>query len=646
MQASRSPKALIEVSSPTEAGKSLVMLPPLGRRSRPAGSSAEDARERVLRRRREVAKLEQEEPLYRRILRGLAVGPQTPSGLAGELGVSKEEVSRLLKRLLREDRVEFTGIEGDRRRRLYRLTPEGERAFGRHLAFGAAEPRPHAPGRERLLALAWAGLQNALRMRRQANRLDEAVERMRMVLRQAEDLHEEDLLIDTMAELAATLRQACRYEELDAVMLGFERMACGTHPGGSSALVLPATAHRQYELGRMREGGVIDAGARARHLETAESLYGELGQFAEPHRKPAWVQREGWSVLSLASNLRERSQLEQAVEKASSAMSCFQGIQDDYGLSRSLFVIGLCLRLMGDFPGSWSHLTRALKLAQEHTFERFQTDTLLQMGDVQRCMGHIEPARLLLSEALAQANRMDLLVMQAFAVSSLGACCYQEGELDAARRDLNRAQALFKQCGHREGLALNSRRRAVVKCRLYDMPGASALNALKRAVASARRQYEDLRSPAGAVACEIELGRVLLSLQTKPTELIERLKARLTDPPQRDLIALDPWVPDYLLEFSADAEDRALRSLARSVANDGRRYVWSGRRAKGRATRVEKAVFEMGGESRHVTDAPTASALFSSAASMSGQTPEVDLGRALRGPLFVPADESSLATAL
>jgi len=599
------------------------------------------------RRRREILDVERDEPLRRRILRALALDPRTPSGLAKELKVSKEAISRLLKPLQEDALVEYGPIEGDKRRRLYRLTPDGERALRRHLRFGAPDPLPPAPDHQQSVALARVGLDNALRMRRQANRLDEAGARMRIVLEHAKELGDNELLTDTMAELAATLRQARRYDELDVVLDELEQMTLGEHPSGHPALVLPAAAHREYELGRSREGGIASAAARARHLDAAQSLYCQLGRSAEPRREPVWTQRESWSVLSLASNLRERSHFEQAVEKASWAMSRFQHVDDDYGESRSLFVMGLCLRLMGDFHNAWAHLVQALALAQSHAYERFQADTLLQMGDVQRCMGHTEPARFLLSEALAQAVRMDIQLIQAFALSSLGACAYQEAEYDVARAELNRAQALFKACAHREGLALNTRRQAVVKYRLYEHAATSALNTdtIKRVVGSAHRQYEDLRSPAGAAACDIELGRVYLIVGMPPERPIAKLKQRLADPRQRDLIELDPWVPSYLLDFSNAAGDEALRASAESVLVDGRRRrcAWYSQ-VVGRPTvddldtGVQKGVPEMGGESRH-TASPLrpATPLSELVMSTAAQTLERDLGQGSRAALFVPA---------
>ncbi len=615
-------------------------------------SALDASNSRVSRRRHQILEIERDEPLQRKILRALAKTPQTPTDLVKELSATKEAISRLLARLQDETLVEYEPVEGDARRRLYRLTPEGERTFGRHLAYGKPDPLPSAPDDERIVALMRAGLENALRMRRQANRLDDAASRMRIVLDQARELGDNELLIDTMAELAATLRQARRYEELDGLLRELETMTLGEPPGGDPTLVLPAAAHREYELGRAREGGITDASARARHLDAAQSLYCELGRLAEPRRKATWTQREGWSVLSLASNLRERSHFEQAVEKASWAMSRFQGIDDHYGQSRSLFMIGVCLRLMGDFRHAWTHLAQALALAQEHTFERFQADTLLQMGDVQRCMGHIEPARFLLSEALAQANRMDIALMQAFALSSLGACAYQDDEYDLARAELNRAQTLFKACAHREGLALNTRRQAVVKYRLWDEAGVSALKTLKRAVGSAHKQYEDLRSPAGAAACDIQLGRVCLIIGVQPEQPIARLKDRLDDPRQRDLIELDPWVPSYLLEFSGLAGDKALRSSAKNVVADGqrRRCAWYSQvighpSPDDWLNDIGKGALEMGGECRRATYISHPSAQLSEiATSTAARRLAADLDQALHAPLFVSAEESIPAT--
>jgi DNA-binding MarR family transcriptional regulator len=596
------------------------------------------------RRRREILAIERAEPVQRRILRALARDPQTPSELIAAAEATKETISRLLSKLQTDGLVDYTTVEGDKRRKLFQLTPDGERAFRRHLAYGKPDPLPGAPSDERALVLARAGLDNALRMRRQANRLEEAIARMRIVLEQARQLGSNELLIDTMAELAATQRQARRYEERDVLLDELEIIALGKHPSKDAALALPAAAHREYELGRARE----DAAARARHLDAAQALYSQLARSAGARRRSTWTQREAWSVLSLASNLRERSHFERAVEKASSALTCFQSIDDYYGQSRSLFVIGLCLRLMGDFRHAGIHLAQALALAREHTFERFQADALLQMGDVKRSVGQIEPARSLLSEALSQAERMDLLLMQAFALSSLGACAHQEAEYDLARAQLNRAQALFKACAHREGLALNTRRQAAVKYRLCDESRAGAVKTLQRAVGSAHRQYENLRSPAGAAACDIELGRLCVILGVGQESSIARLKKRLLDPRQRDLIELDPWVPSYLLEFALFAADADLQASAESVLADGRRRrcAWysqvTGEPAGDEhADEVDKGVLEMGGESRHTMHLL---ALAVVARSSSARPQAVDWDRASHEPLFVSAGESIPAT--
>lgn len=598
----------------------------------------------------QALEIEARVPLQNKILRVLGDREATPSDLAEELPGSKEAISRLLGKLLVRGFVEYKAVEGDLRQRLYRLTPAGERALGRQLVYGKPDPLPVAP---QAVDLARAGLEGALRMRRQANSLDEAAERMRIVLRQADELGSNELLIDTLGELAATLRQARRCDELEETMQELERIALGEHPSKDPALVLPATAHRQYELGRARDGGIADPRKRARHLDAAQSLYCQLRSSAEPHRELVWTQREGWSVLSLASNLRERSCFEQAVENASAAMVLFRRIGDDYGQTRSLFVIGLCLRLMGDFRGAWNHLAEALVLAQERTFERFQTDTLLQMGDVQRCIGHIDSARPLLSEALEQASRMNLDLIQAFALSSLGACAYQEGDYDSARAQLNRAQALFKACHHSEGLALNGRRLAAVKCRLPGKLTGARLTRLEQNLNAARRQFERLRSPAGAAACDIDLGRVCLLADTEPRDAVARLKMRLEDPPQRDLIELDPWVPAYLLEFSAETGDRALKGSAKSVVADGRRrrYDWFsqlgvGVAEEGHTTSIDKGILEMGCEPRHesyplVPDADPRTI----ASPIAGQRLEADLGQGRRMSLFVHAGESTLAIA-
>jgi DNA-binding MarR family transcriptional regulator len=607
------------------------------------------SRGRASRQRRRIREIEKTEPLQRRILRALAGTPQTPSELVNQLDATKETISRLLSRLQQDALVEHSPVAGDARRKLYRLSPEGERTFGRHLAYGKADPLPAPATSEHTVALVRAGLENAVRMRRQANRLDDAAARMEIVLAQARELGDSELLIDTLGELATTLRQARRYEELEALLDELKRMALGTHPTRDPELAFPAAAHREYELGRLRGDAIGNVAARARHLDAAQSLFCQLGHSAEARRKATWVEREAWSVLSLASNLRERTHYERAIGKASWAMSRFQSIEDHYGQSRSLFMIGLCLRLMGDFRQAWAHLAQSLVIAQEHTFERFQADTLLQMGDVQRCMGQIAPARALLSQAIEQARRMDLQLMLAFAQSSLGACAYQVEDYERARAELNRAQVVFRTCAHGEGLALNTRRQAVVQYRLNEHPPAGALTTLRRAVGSAHKQYEDLHSPAGAAACDIQAGRLCLMLEDDPIDPVAKLKKRLDDPRQRDLIELDPWVPSYLLHFSTLVDDELLHTSAKGLVADGqrRRNAWfvqvMGPAAlDSPVSSVDKGVLEMGGESRRDQffggSAPLEAIISSN--SEHDLTLVGDLGQAEHTPLFVAAEQS------
>jgi hypothetical protein len=239
--------------------------------------------------------------------------------------------------------------------------------------------------------------------------------------------------------------------------------------------------------------------------------------------------------------------------------------------------------------------------------------------------------------------RLDLI--QAFALSSLGACAYQEEEYEEARTHLNRAQVLFKLSSHQGGLVLNARRQAAVRCKLAGELTGTRVGRLEKQLNVTRRQYERLRSPAGAAACDIDLGRVRVLAGDDPSDEITRLMKRLEDPQHRDLIELDPWVPTYLLEFSKEAGDRALRNSAKDVVADGlrRRCDWFSQRGAAatddpRVAKVDTSILEMGSESRYESYrvGPEID-LKTSTSPTAGLRLEADLGRVRHKDLFVAA---------
>jgi tetratricopeptide (TPR) repeat protein len=514
-------------------------------------------------------------PLRRRLLEALTQGPATPTRLATLTGAEKPSVSRVLASMLNDELVEVGSVEGDGRLRAYRLTREGEVRLRKQRVFGGPPEPPRSPTSAERSRFLNASIRNAVNLRREANDLEGAGDRLELVLQRTRKLGMPELELEAMAELATTLRQERNLGEMHALLGSLQAISLGRHSSGDPALALPATAHREYTLGRLpeRHGGSSPR-VRAGHLGAAQALFAELADSASPEREAKWRSREAWSIASLAANLRERSQLEEAVAATISAMLLFDQLSDPYGRSHCLFMLGFCQRLMGNFDEAWLRLREAEGLASEHSYQRFEADSLMQMGEVRRCQGEIAEARELLGEAFERARRMDLVVTQAFAQSSLGAVAYEEERLHEAQAALQAADELFERAGHSVGHALNDRRRSSVERRIEVLAGRSELAVARRFALKGLERYRALRSPAGMAACEIETGRLELATRGGRVDLqVDSLIERLDDTRQLNLFELDPWFPKMLVSFAEDVGNAELGERAKGLVRDGQRRL-------------------------------------------------------------------------
>ena len=533
----------------------------------PAETQEKQADFRLRREREQVADVERREPLRRRILAALAEAPETPTFLARKLKAPKESVSRQLRDLREAGLVEaHQGID-DRRLRRYSLTAEGELALSQHRAFGeGTEERPPLPSAAEVSESLRSAIHSAVKMRRRSNRLEEASDRFRLIVDQAAEVDAPDVSIEALAELATTLRQSRKLDELDDLLE--KLMAIGGTSGECTPLALSAAAHYEYALGRLGDRRGEDLAARECHLKDAAALYKQLARTSNKELAPAWLERRAWSVVSVAGNLRKQWKLEKAFREAGFAQELFKELEDPYGLSHSFFMQGFCLRLLGDLDEAWTCLDKAYALADDNQFERFQADSLMQMGEVRRCQGNAEEARQLLNEALARSDRMDLLVTQAFAQSALGAVEYQLQRWPDAEAALGAAQKLFESCDHAEGLALNARRRATVARQAAAAAVKQTdLRGVERLIRSAFERYKHLRSPAGIAACEIERGRLQMmrSDGKRSPGAVKKLKILLENYHLRGLLEQDLWVPRVLNAFAHEIDDEGLSIQAEQV---------------------------------------------------------------------------------
>jgi DNA-binding MarR family transcriptional regulator len=525
-----------------------------------------------------VQYLEQEEPLRARILERLAEEPSTPTELARRLRARKESVSRVLKILRQEDLVEIRRVPGDRRRRRYVLTPAGSVELSRHHAYGERGPSPEEPSREESLLFLRSALEASVRLRRTSNRLGEVIDRQQKILRETQKIGEGELVVEAMHELATTLREAREDAMVEELASDLNEIALGRGKYSNPELPPQAAAHRAYALGRLREGEDEETPQRLTHLIVAASTYRGLAEGSSGHSSKRWREQEAWSMISLACNLHADTRVEPALRVANRALSLFEEIEDSYGRSHSLFLIGFCLRLLGDFDSAWFWLSQANTLAEEHSYERFQADSLLQMGDVLRCRGDLDAATEALRESRERAVEMGLSVIQAHAHSALGALAFQQGELPQAQLELNRAQEQFRGIVNREGLvlrtnegmALNSKRLATV-ARLLSRQGDTArereasLLAAQRHATAAEEYYYARRKPAGVVASKIEQDRLRMGREKAPEmvgEILDLLERQEREK-ERRCLELDPWVPGLLRTYSVESGNETLieRSL-------------------------------------------------------------------------------------
>lgn len=505
------------------------------------------------------------ETLRRRLLGRLAEGPVARAQLGEAFDSAGSSISRTLASLREEGLVISEGGEEDRRLVTYSLTEPGEVALNRLVAFGSPEKPPEIDP-ERQVRLLRSALDRAIRLRREANRLGEAAARLRGVVREAEKIEASEIALEAMAELAKTLRQNRQPEDQNEIGPSFEGMierlnaiALGNDPRYGAELAMPAAAHLKYTLGRAGERRGEDLSTREAHLTAACSLYAQLARNTAMPVRREWFGRQAWSVISLAGNLRKQTQLEKALRFATLAKHGFDLIEDEYGRAHCYFMFGFCLRLLGEFREAAVCLDHAYEIADQRSYQRARADTLMQMGEVKRCLGELDDANDLLIGSLSEASGMDLFVTQAFALSALGAVEFQKGEFGQAREYLSQSQELFDGCEHIEGRALNSRRDAAVSRRIATDSANPNYAAIERLAESAHRGYEGLNSPPGRAACAVEKGRVqLLRKGGRVTPVIDYLSSILASPSQCLLLELDPWVPQLVNEFAEEAQDDKL----------------------------------------------------------------------------------------
>lgn len=542
---------------------------------------------------RHIRHAEQEEPLLRRLLAYLAEAPATPTTLAQQLQARKETISRLLKDLRESGVVEARRVPGDRRRRRYSLTATGEVELRRHYSYGDPGPAPVEPSHEETIRFLYSGLRRSVELRRQDNQLLAAADRQRKILKQAQRLNDGELILDTTHELATTLRQVGQVDEVDELLNDLNEVALGRASYEGSGLSLQASAHRSYALGRKEESVAARQGERMSLLITATTNYCELARGSSAGSPSRWRERQAWSAYSLAANMRAASRLDDALRIATSSLELFEKIDDLYGRAHCHFLIGFCMRLMGDFHDAGNWLDQAHRLAGEGSYERLRIDSLMQIGEVHRCRGELAQARAALERSRNQAEAMNLSVTQAFAQSALGSVAFGQGRWLEAQRELGKAEEKFVSAPHWEGQALNARRLAIAARFVFKKTQSGDLQLARRFNDEAQGLYRDPNRPAGVVACSIEHDRLRMCEGLPPNTIDNLLDLIENRSSERECLELDPWVPPILVAFADETQNGRLISRAREVFDAAREK---------RVESLERAVAIVGGNAKAAID--------------------------------------------
>lgn len=618
----------------------------------------------VTERSRRVEDTERRQPLRRRILDLLLDAPRSPTDLATALGVAKESVSRALRELSKDGLVSSESDPDDARVKVYsavNVTAAGRAAVAEYRAFGAPGTPPEALGdeevRDHLVELVvaaeedlargdletarirsetiereagdrkWSDLVDRARTlgARAADQLVDAREQLVRDIDRAVELRRTGsrstaipmlaatcglavangwlrIELRARAELMASLRQADRQADLDRQFETLSELRFGPRPV-PGVITQIAAAHEFYERGR-RPSADGSEGPSYESLVAAQAYYTDLADH-EPD-EPEWAKRRGWASLSIAENLRRQTYHGRALRHVKAARDVFDQ-NDSYGLARTLFVEGFCMKLQGKFDAARAPLAEALELVEARGYRDFEADIRAQLGDVERCTNQLDVAELHLRAAKTLGITLGRPVTSAFAVSALGAVAYAHGDYPTAISLFETSEDSFSQAGHAGGKALTKRRLATAireqDPERVDGAGRSS-HALYR---EALEIYGEMGSPAGAAACLIGEIRLHLELETDHESAAQLLAALVeADRAHSLLLRLDPYVPALIHDLAATMGDDPLVDLSQEL-NDAA-AVHAARRgvdAPPLKEGAEAAGLEMACEPRRDADEPT-----------------------------------------
>jgi DNA-binding MarR family transcriptional regulator len=489
------------------------------------------------------------------VLRALASGPATPTAIADQSCRAAAVVSRALKQLRNEDLVTAEPDPDDKRQLIYDLTDAGEAQAAEIVAFTDAPAAEPSVDREVMAAALREALDAAVTLRRHTGECKDVLARLKAIADHARRAKTPDVHVQALNEILTTLRQDGQTVAYEPELGRLEEIATGKDETIPARFAFCAVAHLEYQLGRHPNRSVA---VKAGHLVAAHNHFRRL---ADDTGDDYWRSREAWAHAALADNYRQQSTLDAAVVSARAALSMFKKLDDPYGLARCHFMLGFCMRLMGRFEHARQELLEAKDLTDEHGFRAFGTYTLMQLGEVYRCLGQLDQASTHLSKAREQATDLRLTLTGAFADTALAATMHQQGHnKNDALKSLDRAQDAFAACHFDDGLALSLRRRSVV---LRERSATAAnLDYAQQCVDQARKLYTAIMSPAGIAACHIEDGLLAAKRGRATNQSCTRLVKLCKRPMMGYWIERDPWVPIMLRHFAEQTGHEELKDVA------------------------------------------------------------------------------------
>jgi DNA-binding MarR family transcriptional regulator len=545
------------------------------------------------------------------VLRALANGPATPTAIADQSSRATAVVSRALKQLRDENLVTSETDPDDKRQLIYELTDVGEAQAAEIVAFTDEPAKETSVDEEVVAAALREALGAAVTLRRRTGERKDVLVRLRAIADHAQRANTPDVHVSALNEILTTLRQDGQADAYEPELERLEDVATGKDKAIPSLIALRAVAHLEYQLGRHPKRSVA---VKAGHLVAAHNHFRRL---ADDAGDDYWRSCEAWAHAALADNYRQQSTLDAAVVSAFAALSIFDELDDPYGLARCHFLLGFCMRLMGRFEQAQQELLEAQGLTDKHGFRAFGTDTLMQLGEVYRCLGQLDQAWTHLSKAREQATELSLTLTGAFADAALAATMHQQGHDESdALASLDRAQGVFRARRFDDGLALSLRRRSVV---LRERSATAAdLDYAQQCVNQARELYTAIMSPAGIAACHIEDGLLATKRGRATNKTCTQLVKLCKRPMMGYWIERDPWVPITLGHFAEQTGHEELQEVAAGMLSrnaeltNGSATNGSAKHSAGKAAAVSKSsrarvnkshrhVDHMGGEHRRLS---------------------------------------------